>query len=192
MQSIKVVCVGDGAVGKTSLLCTFATNQFPSSYEPTVFDNYNANMIVNEQNVNLQLWDTAGQEDYKQIRNLSYANTDVYIVTYSCISPASFKNVINNWIPEIRQFSSSKVPIVLVATKADCLDSPEMLEQLHSKGIQPIKEEQLQQLTKQTCATVGISCSAKTGHNLTQVFELVVKAYFQSKIPSSKGCCVIV
>ena len=71
MQTIKCVVVSDGAVGKTSLLVTYTTNQFPSEYVPTVFDDYTIFKSFKK------LCDTVGQMDYERIRPLSYPQTDI-------------------------------------------------------------------------------------------------------------------
>eukprot|EP01126_Amoeba_proteus_P057608 TRINITY_DN7340_c0_g2_i8.p1 TRINITY_DN7340_c0_g2~~TRINITY_DN7340_c0_g2_i8.p1 ORF type:complete len:174 (-),score=21.03 TRINITY_DN7340_c0_g2_i8:927-1397(-) len=70
-KRIKLVVVGDGAVGKTSLLIAFAKGTFPDAYVPTVFENYTASMKHNEKPVLLHLWDTAGQEDYVSVAQLN-------------------------------------------------------------------------------------------------------------------------
>lgn len=72
ISAIKITVVGDGAVGKTCLLVTYTKNEFPEDYVPTVFDNYQAIISLDNDQHTLRLWDTAGQENYANIRPLSY------------------------------------------------------------------------------------------------------------------------
>merc|ERR1712000_53749 len=61
-HSVKLVVAGDGAVGKTCLLIAYSTNKAPTDYVPTVFDNYIVNLSAGDHDIELSLWDTAGQE----------------------------------------------------------------------------------------------------------------------------------
>ena len=91
MSTIKLVVVGDGAVGKTSLLHTYTYSIFPEGdYIPTIFDNYSCKVNMEGKSFFLSLWDTAGQEEYERIRPLSYPNTDAFLLLFSVISPTSF------------------------------------------------------------------------------------------------------
>lgn len=60
--SMKLVLVGDGSVGKTSLLVSYTSDRFPNDYVPTIFDNYLATVKYRDHFVKLWLWDTAGQD----------------------------------------------------------------------------------------------------------------------------------
>lgn len=93
MRHIKCVVVGDGAVGKSSLLVAYTSRCFQTDYIPTVFDNYSVNVMMDSKPYEFSLWDTAGQEDYDKLRPLSYPNTDVFIICFSTVCPASLKNI---------------------------------------------------------------------------------------------------
>eukprot|EP01044_Picomonas_judraskeda_P030365 COSAG03_NODE_10896_length_623_cov_1.040076_1_plen_164_part_01 len=152
---IKTVVVGDGAVGKTCMLVSFSQDRFPEEYVPTVFDNYvrifashtpraraallaqppeakslrvvpqNCELEVAGSTVSLELWDTAGQEEYDRVRPLSYPNTDVFLVCFSINNRSSFNNVRDKWMVELQaqpnlDFGVTKV--LLVGTKNDLRD----------------------------------------------------------------------
>ncbi|XP_004413136.1 PREDICTED: cell division control protein 42 homolog [Odobenus rosmarus divergens] len=114
MQTIKCVVVGDGAVGKTCLLISYTTNKFPSEYVPTVFDNYAVTVMIGGEPYTLGLFDTAGQEDYDRLRPLSYPQTDVFLVCFSVVSPSSFENVKEKWVPEITHHCP-KTPFLMIS-----------------------------------------------------------------------------
>jgi hypothetical protein len=79
----KIVLLGDGACGKTSLLNVFTRGYFPVVYEPTVFENYVHDIYVDNKSVELSLWDTAGQEEFDRLRSLSYDNTHAIMLCFS-------------------------------------------------------------------------------------------------------------
>ena len=68
-----------------------------SLIQKQVFDNYAVTVMIGEEPYTLGLFDTAGQEDYDRLRPLSYPQTDVFLVCFSVVSPASFENVKEKW-----------------------------------------------------------------------------------------------
>jgi len=166
--------VGDGSVGKTCLLISYTTNSFPGEYVPTVFDNYNANAIVEGNPVNLGLWDTAGSEEYDTLRPLSYPGTDVFLICFSLFSPESFDNVTNKWHKEITEHAPD-APIILVGTKLDLRSKPEAIQSLKDNGQEPISLKKGEELAKKLGAKRYLECSALTQEGLAKVFEEAVK-----------------
>ena len=85
----KLVIVGDGASGKTSLLTVFKKGEFPTDYIPTIFETDVVHVAVDGPEaegvgeIEFALWDTAGQEAYDRLRPLSYPCTDVLLITFA-------------------------------------------------------------------------------------------------------------
>jgi hypothetical protein len=89
----KLVIVGDGATGKTALLIRFSKGDMIPAYLPTVFEIYVTDVEVDGEYVELALWDTAGIEDYKKLRPLSYPDTHVVLICFRIDGPDSLDNV---------------------------------------------------------------------------------------------------
>jgi len=197
IPTIKCVVVGDGAVGKTCLLISYTTNSFPSTHVPTVFDNYSANVMVDGKNVNLGLWDTAGQEDYDRLRPLSYPKGDldpfIFIICFSLVSPASLDNVKRKWHPEVNHHCPN-VPILLVGTKLDLRDDKEVIQELKVRNQAPIKTEQGIAMAKQIGAVKYLECSALNQKGLKNVFDEAIRAVMspnKKEIKTKKCDCTI-
>jgi len=182
-QDIKLMVVGDGSVGKTCLLISYTTNSFPGEYVPTVFDNYNANAIVEGVPVNLGLWDTAGSDEYDTLRPLSYPGTDVFLICFSLFSPESFENVTKKWYKEITEHAPD-TPIIVVGTKLDLRTKQEAIDSLKENNQEPISTEKGQALSNKIGARKYLECSALSQEGLAKVFEEAVKVIL---FPSNKA-----
>ncbi|XP_063296380.1 rho-related GTP-binding protein RhoV [Pelobates fuscus] len=188
---IKCVLVGDGAVGKTSLVVSYTVNGYPTEYQPTALDTFSVQVLVDGAPVKIQLCDTAGQEDFDHLRSLCYPETDVFLVCFSVVNPSSFQNVTEKWIPEIRTHSPHS-PVVLVGTQADLRDDVNVLIRLNRCHVKPVSESQAQGVAQKIRAHSYIECSALTQKNMKEVFDTAIisaiehKARLEKKL-SSKG-----
>jgi small GTP-binding protein len=198
-------CGASGVVFFSSFALSYTTNAFPGEYIPTVFDNYSANVMVDGKPINLGLWDTAGQEDYDRLRPLSYPQTDVFLICFSIISPASFENVRAKWYPEIRHHMPNTT-IMLVGTKLDLRDEPNTLAKLAEKvacflflfsisfcsthppqRMAPISYQQGMQMASEIGAVKYVECSALTQKNLKLVFDEAIRAVLFPADAGKKG-----
>nr|XP_054100975.1 rho-related GTP-binding protein RhoQ isoform X3 [Callithrix jacchus] len=158
---LKCVVVGDGAVGKTCLLMSYANDAFPEEYVPTVFDHYAVSVTVGGKQYLLGLYDTAGQEDYDRLRPLSYPMTDVFLICFSVVNPASFQNVKEEWVPELKEYAPN-VPFLLIGTQIDLRDDPKTLARLNDMKEKPICVEQGQKLAKEENSRKRSCCYLNT------------------------------
>lgn len=185
----KLVVVGDGACGKTCLLIVFSKNQFPEVYVPTVFENYVADIEVDGKQIELALWDTAGQEDYDRLRPLSYPDTNVLLICFSIDSPDSLENVPEKWVPEVRHFCQN-VPFILVGCKRDLRNDARTIAELKKMGQKPVSAEEGQAVATKIMAHSYIECSARGKDNVREVFEVATRASLATK-SGKKGCSLL-
>ncbi|XP_042364360.1 rho-related GTP-binding protein RhoA-D-like [Plectropomus leopardus] len=186
----KLVIVGDGACGKTCLLIVFSKDQFPEVYVPTVFENYIADIEVDGKQVELALWDTAGQEDYDRLRPLSYPDTDVILMCFSIDSPDSLENIPEKWTPEVKHFCPS-VPIILVGNKKDLRNDEHTRRELAKMKQEPVKIEEGREMASRISAFGYLECSAKTKDGVREVFEMATRAALQVKKKKKRSGCTL-
>ncbi|XP_047138078.1 ras-like GTP-binding protein RHO [Hydra vulgaris] len=181
----KLVIVGDGACGKTSLLYVFTKDIMPAGYVPTIFDNYVADMEVDNKQVELALFDTAGQEEYDQLRILMYPNTDVVIICYSIDNPDSLINVLQKWTPEVKHYCPG-VPIILCGNKKDLRNNDDLKRDLEDINKKPLTLEEGLLASEKIDAKGFIECSALTKAGVMSLFETAARHSMKKKITKYK------
>jgi len=167
----KLVIVGDGACGKTSLLCSFALGEFPKEYQPTIFENYVAEIRLDGKPVQLALWDTAGQEEYEGLRPLSYAKSHVILIAFAIDTPDSLENVTSKWIEEVRSICGPVIPIILVGCKSDLRPA-----QGHQDHLNYVTRAQAERVAHDIGARDYKECSALRIEGVDDVFEAATRA----------------
>jgi len=183
---IKIVTVGDGAIGKTCLLVSYRSNEFPTQHVPTIFEN---ETIIREIDINgtqcelsLDLWDTAGQEQFDRLRILAYKNVHVFLLCFSTVSKTSFSNLEAKWIPEIKHHAPDAL-IVLVGTKSDLKDDSDEV----------VPDEEIQAYKKKCGAVEYIETSALNRTNVDLCFETAIRKFLElgQTEKKSSGCSCI-
>lgn len=140
-------------------------------------DNYSCSVLLNEQKVNVGLWDTAGQEDYERLRPLSYPNTDVFLICFSVGGPSSFRNVKSHWITEICHHVPN-APFVLVGTKSD----------LREESKESVSTEDARKLAQDLQALRFMECSAMRNSGVKEVFDFAIRqAVFKKPVVRTKA-----
>jgi len=184
------VC-GDGACGKTSLLNVFTRGFFTQVYEPTVFENYVHDIYVDEQLVELSLWDTAGQEEFDRLRSLSYAETHVVMVCFSVDNPTSLENVESKWLDEILEYCPG-VKLVLVALKCDLREDRAVKDRLQRYGQHTVQYEEGLTVARRIRASRYLECSSKHNRGVTEVFYEAARVSLSTRAKGSGGAGCIV
>ena len=186
MKKIKCVLVGDNDVGKTSLIITYTSGTFPSGHVPSVHPEYSIQMVVADESVNLELWDTKEEEYEDEYRLQTYPHTDVFLLCFSVESQQSFENVKSKWLPELTHHSPG-VPIVLVGNKSDLQDDEQTRLRLEGMDSSFVTKEKALQMATEVGAVQYVECSAKTQERVTDVFDEAICAFCDSVIEISLG-----
>ncbi|KAJ4332822.1 RHO4 protein [Didymella glomerata] len=172
--SKKLVVVGDGGCGKTCLLISYSSGNFPEKYVPTVFENYITQTphLPTGKMVELALWDTAGQEEYDRLRPLSYPETDIIFVCFAIDCPNSLENVMDKWYPEVLHFCPT-TPLMLLGLKSDLRNKKNCIELLKTQGLTPVTPEQGRAVAKKMGA-MYMECSSKEQDGVEEIFDTAV------------------
>jgi len=160
----KVVLLGDGAVGKTSLIARYVVNKFDDKYIATIGTKVSRkdvqvikpNLIIN---LRVMIWDILGQKEYSKIRSASLSGAQGVILVGDLSRPDTIKSLQEFWLKEV-QVVVGKVPTILVGNKLDLASKSAMSS--------TIIESMGQKLGYPT-----MLCSAKTGANVEGMFTLL-------------------
>ena len=164
-DKLKLVILGEGRVGKTSLLLRYFKNKFnenekstinPSFYEKT--ENYNGKTYE------LKFWDTAGQEKYNALNAIYFQNAIGALLVYDVNIPETFEKV-KDWANTLKEIVGKNVIFVIVGNKLDLLD-----KSLLDKNSSQVNEY----VAKENCKIFYTSC--KTGYNVKEVFDTLIKS----------------
>lgn len=165
--TMKIIVVGNGKVGKTTLTIKFVKNIFTSEYKKTLgVDFLNIKKYVKEidREVDFYLWDTAGQDYYNAITRRYYKGADAALIVFSVTDKDSFTNV-NSWYDKVVN-ECDHIPMILVMSKIDLIN----------EGV--VKEEDAIALSRQLGLEL-IKVSSKDGVMVNEVFEKLAIKHFK-------------
>lgn len=157
--TLKYIIVGDSCVGKSCLLLRLSQNKFENTHDVTIgveFGTY-THMMDDGNSLKLQIWDTAGQENFRSITRSYYRNSVCALVVFDITKHESYKNVAG-WINDIKKNNNSMLPIItLIGNKCDLLTKRQ------------VTKEEAERFAKENGITY-IETSAKLNHNVKDAF----------------------
>jgi small GTP-binding protein len=181
--SCKVVLLGEGSVGKTSLRRTYLGEGFRESYSMTIGADFAANRIsIDGWEITTNIWDLAGQHRFKKLRETYYRGVSGALLVYDITRPETL-TALPQWIDELQRNNNGRlVPMTLIANKEDLREEVESSVS-NDEGIAYAQE---------LSATYGdnisfVGSSAKTGENVPQAFETLIKLIFNRFLESHKS-----
>lgn len=160
----KIVVVGDYAVGKTTLIINYTEKTFRGMYVPTVGVQFTKNTFkLNGDEVELTIWDIAGQEKFAKVRKTFYENAAGFIIVYDLTRKSTLENIIN-WYKDVLE-NTDDIPCVVIGNKNDLKNKREINNDHVSKVIEKNNMD----------IKVKFETSAKTGENVEQGFNSLIQ-----------------
>lgn len=153
----KVIMVGSGGVGKSALTLQFMYDEFVEDYEPTKADSYRKKLILDGQEIQIDILDTAGQEDYAAIRDNYFRSGEGFLCVFSITEQESLAAARELREQILRVKNDENIPFLLVGNKVD----------LHER--RAVSEEMAKEQASQWRVRY-VETSAKTRHNVNIVF----------------------
>ncbi|GAV53373.1 hypothetical protein ZYGR_0AI06570 [Zygosaccharomyces rouxii] len=158
--SIKLVLLGEAAVGKSSIVLRFVSNDFSENKEPTIGAAFLTQRVnIGEQTVKFEIWDTAGQERFASLAPMYYRNAQAALVVYDITKPQSFIKA-RHWVKELHEQASKGIVIALVGNKLDMIENG---------GERKVAKEEAEKLAEEE-GLLFFETSAKSGENVNEVF----------------------
>lgn len=161
--------MGSGGVGKSALTLQFMYDEFVEDYEPTKADSYRKKVVLDGEEVQIDILDTAGQEDYAAIRDNYFRSGEGFLCVFSITEEDSFQATQDFREQILRVKGDSNIPFILVGNKADLVGS-----------------RQVQQATASGKATEWqvpyVETSAKTRENVDKVFYDLMREIRSRKV----------
>ncbi|XP_077460116.1 ras-related protein ralB-B-like [Stigmatopora argus] len=169
----KVIMVGSGGVGKSALTLQFMYDEFVEDYEPTKADSYRKKVVLDGEDVQIDILDTAGQEDYAAIRDNYFRSGEGFLLVFSITEYESFVATSEFREQILRVKEEDAIPMLLVGNKADLEDRrkvsvDEAVAKVNEWGIQYVET------------------SAKTRANVDKVFFDLMREVRKKKMAESK------
>jgi len=168
---IKFIIVGDAAVGKSSLLIRFTDARFLANPDPTLGVEFGSKLVHLEdedKTIKVQIWDTAGAEQFRSITRSYYRGAAGALLVYDATSRKSFNNA-KSWLRDVQEHADPHLTCILVANKVDLVR--EIEEGEHRRDV---PYEEAEAWAKEE-GLLFLEASAKTGENVEEAFEKAVR-----------------
>ena len=164
--NLKILLIGDSSAGKTELLLKYVDGYFPSIHVGIIVEFKIKKINVNGIDLNLHIWDTAGEERFRIIPKSFLKGADGIIFLYDITNRSSFQSL-KNWLNDIKEYKENSKKIIV---GNNC----------ESEDKRQVSKETLQVLC-QKMNIQGMEVSAKNGTNVNECFELLVKLIIEGK-----------